>query len=121
MRCRNPNNPRWHQYGGRGIKVCDRWESFEAFYEDVGPRPTPEHSLDRIDNDGDYAPENCRWATRDEQNTNKRCNVRVPYNGAHLTIAELSKEVGVPYALLHKRIWRGWSVERAVSEPNMRG
>jgi hypothetical protein len=72
-RCRNPNNPGYPDYGGRGIQMCDRWaNSFEAFYADMGPRPSPELSIDRIENDGNYEPGNCRWATKEEQMLNRR-------------------------------------------------
>jgi hypothetical protein len=75
QRCLNPNNKRYKDYGGRGIKVCDRWLEFENFYEDIGPRPTPEHVIDRINNDGPYEKSNCRWATPSESARNKFRNI----------------------------------------------
>lgn len=71
-RCNNPNQPNYPNYGGRGIKICSRWDDFALFILDMGPKPTPEHSIDRVDNDGDYEPNNCQWATRSEQNSNQR-------------------------------------------------
>jgi hypothetical protein len=72
QRCTNPNNQHWSHYGGRGINVCDDWRDFVNFYRDMGDRPAPGHSIDRIDNDGNYEPSNCRWATKSVQNLNRR-------------------------------------------------
>lgn len=104
FRCRNPNAAFYHRYGGRGISVCKRWiDSFMAFYDDMGGRPTPRHSIDRIDNDGDYSPDNCRWAT-DKQQANKRSN-SLDINGK--TIAQISDETGMPYSTIYQRYMRG--------------
>lgn len=105
-------------YGGRGIVVCDRWRaSFVNFYSDMGPRPSPEHSLDRIDNDGPYSPENCRWATRAEQGRNRRTNRPLTHDGETMCVSEWAERFGLSRNTLQRRLDRGWSFERATSEP----
>lgn len=95
-RCQNPRAQSYHNYGGRGITVCDRWlESFENFYADMGDRPTPGHSIDRINNDGPYSPENCRWATWEEQANNRRNTVWIEFQGERLSAAQWRKRLGV--------------------------
>ncbi len=116
-RCQNPKNIGYYLYGGRGIEVCDRWLDFWAFVEDMGERPEG-HTLDRIDNDGPYAPWNCRWATGKEQKKNSRRNRNervLVYQGEALNVAEWARKLGIKYITLSKRIDRGWSVERALS------
>lgn len=119
QRCCNPNNKGYPQYGGRGIAVCDRWrESFEAFLEDVGLRPTPRHSLDRINVNGDYCPENCRWATRLEQGGNTRKCRYLTLNGRTETLSEWARITGLSVVTLHFRLKSGWAVEDALTLPS---
>ena len=116
-RCRNPRNPDYAYYGARGISVDPRWDSFVVFFADMGPRPAGT-TLDRKDTNGNYEPGNCRWANDSVQGCNKRNNQRVCYHDKEFTIAELSRETGIPYQRLHERIVRrGWTVDRAVTEP----
>lgn len=108
----------WHRYGGRGIAICDRWRhDFGAFLSDMGPRPSPEHSIDRIDNDRGYEPGNCRWATRTEQANNTRSNRRLTFGGRSLTLAQWSRECGVPPSALAKRLRSGRAVDAAFFRP----
>jgi len=104
-------------YAGRGITVCDRWrDSFVAFYEDMGPKPSPAHSLDRIDNDKGYEPGNCRWATRTEQMRNTRANRWITFAGETLTLADWSERLGIHKETLTRRL-ETWSVEEAMTRP----
>ena len=116
-RCLNPSSPKFHQYKDRGI--CQRWlNSFEAFYRDMGPRPSPKHSIDRIDNDGPYAPDNCRWATQPEQGRNRSTNVNLTFQGRSQCVTAWAEELGMKPTTLYMRIIkRGWSVERALTTP----
>jgi hypothetical protein len=116
-RCTIPSHSSYSKYGGRGIKVCDRWLfSFEAFLEDMGPKPSRHHSLDRYpDQSGDYAPENCRWATKEQQANNTRSNRRITFNGETKTVSQWARELGVKTRTLHARIFRhGIPLERAL-------
>lgn len=105
-------------YKDRGITVCDRWQkSFQNFLNDMGSCPSEEHSIDRINPDGNYEPENCRWATRVEQMNNTRSNVLITFKGRTLTQEQWGQETGLGGLTIYKRLKRGWSVERALSEP----
>lgn len=111
-RCGNPNNPRFNDYGGRGIKVCDRWlHSFENFLEDMGEKPSPKYSLDRIDVNGDYCPENCRWADDKTQANNTTRNVYIEYNGVKKTAKEWEDELGIHAKTIIWRYNQGWAIE----------
>lgn len=116
-RCRDPKHQSFKYYGGRGIIACERWQSFANFYADMGPRPTPNHSIDRIDNDGPYSPENCRWTTQKEQTRHKRGNRMVVYGGKEMTLAEACENSAIRYDTVRYRLSIGWSIDRALTEP----
>lgn len=117
-RCSNPNNPNYGSYGGRGIYVCDRWQDFENFLADMGERPSPKHSIDRINNDGPYSPDNCRWVgSIREQRANCRDNRFVTYKGETLIVSEWARRVGIDVDTLLVRLNAGWSVEDAMTRP----
>jgi len=118
-RCYNPENKRYPLYGARGITMCDRWrKSFQNFFDDMGRKPSPAHSLDRIDNDGPYSPENCRWATAEEQNNNRTSyNRNLAIGGLTMTVAQASRLTGIPHATILSRLAAGKTDEEAVSCP----
>lgn len=118
-RCRDATRAQFPNYGGRGITICERWNDFAAFYADMGARPTPQHSIDRIDNDGPYSPENCRWATRSEQQRNRTDNVRLTYQGKTQTLAEWALELGVKRQTLDARRRDGLPIEKILSRERL--
>lgn len=117
-RCYNERNPKYQDYGGRGITVCDRWtepsgKGFDNFLKDMGERPGDGYSIDRIDNDGNYEPLNCRWATNSQQTRNRRCTARITAFGRTQTEAEWSRELGILASTIgaRRRVY-GWTGER---------
>lgn len=116
-RCRKPDRHDYPQYGGRGIKVCERWESFDNFYEDLWPTWKKGLTLGRIDNDGNYEPSNCRWETIFQQARNTRANRHLTFRGETKITAEWAEIVGIPGKNIGTRLWLGWTVERALTEP----
>lgn len=116
-RCLNPNHRQYKDYGGRGITVCDRWMAFANFLADMAPRPAG-LMLDRKDNDGPYSPENCRWATRKEQNSNRRNCIYIEDVDGKVTLREYCRRRELAYRPIVKRIQdRNWPVELALSVP----
>lgn len=113
-RCYEPTNVGYELYGGRGVKVCQRWmESFAAFLEDMGDPPTDKHSIDRINSDGDYTPENCRWATSTQQNRNRRNNRVITYLDKTQTLEEWAAELGIDSRRVGWRLTKGWTIRQA--------
>lgn len=109
-RCYSKKNRKFPLYGGRGISVCDRWRhSFSNFIEDMGARPSPAHSLERLNGNGNYEPRNCVWASIEQQNNNRSFNRHVTVNGKRLTIAQAARETGIPHATILSRLDSGKS------------
>jgi len=117
QRCTNANRPDYKFYGGRGIKVCDRWlNSFAMFLEDMGERPSSQHSLDRFpDMNGHYEPGNARWATKHEQMQNTRGTKLIEFNGESMGINAWARRLGINHASLQGRLRRGWPLEKALT------
>ena len=114
-RCLNPKSPNFHNYGGRGIRVHGPWiQSFKVFLNDVGRRPSRDHTIDRIDNDGHYEPGNVKWSTGVEQGERRRDNRTLTFCGETLTLIQWARRIGISHACLSMRLYRGDSVERAL-------
>jgi len=118
QRCNDPKHKYYDRYGGRGINVCERWsESFEAFLADMGECPHGK-SIDRFpNNDGNYEPGNCRWATAKEQNNNRSGNHLLEFQGKRLTISQWASELNINPGNIAMRVFRGWTIERALTTP----
>ncbi len=122
-RCYDKNYPSYPMWGGRGVRVCVRWRhSFLTFLRDMGRRPPNrpgkrDYTLDRIDNDGDYCPQNCRWATPKQQNNNLRSNKRLTFNGVTLNVTQWAEKLGIPRNTIFNRLRLGWSVEQILTIP----
>lgn len=117
-RCENPKRKDFASYGGRGIKVCARWRSsFGAFLADIGTRPSPQHSIDREDNDGNYEPDNVSWATKRQQGENRRTTTAYTHRGKTQSLKQWSRDLGIPIATLWSRIESGWPIGKALETP----
>jgi len=127
QRCHNPNDTGFGRYGGRGIVVCDRWRfgengevGFVCFLADMGYRPSSKHSLDRIDNQRGYEPDNCRWATDVEQSRNRTITKMVTFQGKLMPLGTACELAGLPYDPVVQRLRKGWSEEHALAAPILR-
>ncbi len=117
-RCYNPKEKCYSRYGGRGITICQRWQDFANFLADMGPRPSPSHRIERIDNDGNYEPSNCRWATHKEQMRNMSSNHLLTFAGETKNLAEWAETKRMSLRALYSRINKyHWSAERALTTP----
>jgi len=120
QRCTNQRSTTYRNYGGRGIRVCPEWlSSLEAFAQHMGPRPSPKHSIDRIDVNGHYEPGNVRWATPQEQQRNRRDNHLLTLGAETMTLAEWAVRLGIPESRIRMRLAEGWSVEKTLMEPRV--
>lgn len=118
QRCRNPKNKDYKDYGGRGIKICKRWDSFKAFILDMGYAPTTKHSIDRIDNNGNYQPSNCKWSTNKFQCNHTRRNVFLTHKGETKTLSQWSELLKIGYSTLHARYYKlKWPADMVLTTP----
>ena len=118
-RCHNSRSERYKDYGGRGITVCARWQDVSKFHEDMLATYKPGLTIDRIDNNSGYSPENCRWATREIQQRNRRNNIWVEMEGQLLVLKDWCTKLDIPYSMVYHRVTKmGWTPERAISTPS---
>lgn len=117
-RCTNPNDRNYKNYGGRGITLCERWQAFPSFYADMGSRPSSRHSIERLDNNGHYSPDNCKWATVEEQQLNRRTARLLTFKGETCNLAIWAKRTGLSVTCILHRLNAGWTVARALTEPS---
>lgn len=117
QRCNCPGHEGYERYGGRGIKVDQRWQSFQMFLSDMGPRPGEGFSIERRDNNGDYTKDNCHWATRREQMRNTSRTRMIEFQGSTRCVKDWADSLGIKYMTLIRRLNQGWSVDRAFNEP----
>lgn len=116
-RCLHRRSSKFSDYGGRGIKICKRWDSFDVFLNDMGPRPSKKHSLERLDNNGNYSPDNCVWSTAKVQANNRRSSRLLTYKGKTQTLSQWADELGVKYNTLKNRICNlNWPVDKALAK-----
>ena len=118
-RCLLPSHKNYGRYGGRGITICDRWNSFDNFFADMGEKPKG-LTIERIDVNGNYYPENCKWASRKEQNKNRNSNVKITFNGITKIVSEWADELGISKFCIRYRLKAGWSIERALTTKTQR-
>ena len=115
-RVTNPKAINFHRYGGRGITFCDKWNTFEGFFNDMGERPSNKHSIDRIDNEKGYYKENCRWATRKEQAYNRSTTIKILYKNNELSLKDFAKKNKINLMTLHNRVKKGLSLVEAINK-----
>lgn len=124
QRCYNPNAVGYKNYGARGIGVCQRWrgrDGFSNFEKDMGARPSKKHSLDRIDNNKNYSPKNCRWATRKMQSRNTRRTKILTFNGESLCVRDWEVRLGFKRGIIRSRLKKGWTIEQSLTIPSLKG
>lgn len=117
QRCENPKHIKYKRYGGRWITVCERWKLFDNFLADMGFRPNICLSIERVNNNGNYEPGNCKWATRKEQQRNMASNHLIEFNGRSMTLVAWAEEVGLKPSVIHGRIWMGWTIKETLTTP----